>query len=205
MHAEKENPTADPFASSTGFKRGSDPAFERAPKQGSSSQRALDTPGPKRKLNLPTPTPAPAPTPTPTPTPLVAPMPPGSPLPIVPIPVHAMLDCDYLRENQDSVAPYLQFDIVGDHLPNILNGTEGPDVIDGGGGNDTINGLGGNDIICGGPGMDILHGDDGEDASKWNLHQAVSPSYATSIFCVIASFSREQLLDLLCRPPDCPT
>ena len=158
-----ENPTADPFASSTGFKRGSDPAYiERAPKQGSSSQRALDTPGPKRKLNLPTPTPAP--TPTPTPTPLIAPMPPGSPLGLVPIYYHAMLDCDYLRENQDSVAPYLQFDIVGDDNPNIINGTEGPDVIDGGGGNDTINGLGGNDIICGGPGMDVLHGDDGEDA-----------------------------------------
>ncbi len=173
-----EVPAEDPFAASTGFKRGSDAAsskqkMERAPKQGSSAQRMLNTPGPKRKLNLPTatPTPTPAPTqaptqtPTPTPTPVVAPTPPaGSPLGLVPIYQYAMLDCDYLRNNQDSVAAYLQFDIVGDDGPNTINGTEGPDVIDGGGGNDTINGLGGNDIICGGPGLDVIHGNDGEDA-----------------------------------------
>ena len=43
-----EDPTSDPFSASTGFKRGSDASssqqkMERAPKQGRSSQRALDT------------------------------------------------------------------------------------------------------------------------------------------------------------------
>jgi len=118
----------------------------------------LDTPGPRnlRDLELPTPTPTPAP--------LIAPAAPGSPLGLVPVPNHASLDCDYLRQNQETVPGYLKFDFVGTDGSDVIEGTDGPDVIDGGGGNDTIHGKGGNDIICGGPGFDTLHGEEGDDA-----------------------------------------
>jgi Ca2+-binding RTX toxin-like protein len=49
--------------------------------------------------------------------------------------------------------------LIGNELPNILNGGGGDDTIDGGGGNDTLYGSSGNDTVTGGAGQDTIYGD----------------------------------------------
>ena len=80
----------------------------------------------------PTPTPTAEPTPTPTPLPQ-APMPPGSPLPL--IATESVLgidvDCDVMRANGE-------FTITNDLRASVINGTDGIDKIDGGTVNVTV-------------------------------------------------------------------
>lgn len=51
-----------------------------------------------------------------------------------------------------------RWELVGNALPNILDGAARPDTISGGDGNDTARGFGGDDILSGGAGNDVLLG-----------------------------------------------
>jgi Ca2+-binding RTX toxin-like protein len=73
------------------------------------------------------------------------------------------LDIDTLSAVENLTAGATNDTLVGDHLPNVLDGGAGQDYLDGQALNDVLRGGTGNDRLVGGIGEDQLSGGDGDD------------------------------------------